>query len=327
MVYLADVKETPFISMVNKGKKLINMLYDFECKTRGGRKKGGVPDGKDISAFDSQDPRVILQGRGEVFRRAPMVGFIAQMISQAGGQWNISNNLDESVADQIVEHKRDMEKECWSNQDSRPDDGVNGAQFRGAGRWIYEGTATLAVATNDLSPTTGFYELSIPAANRTPSNQIYTGSVAAMTEDDFGNLIQNKWIATGASAELRGFVSPAVKNRMGTLSRYVPSIAGYTPDVQVNAGRVNGNTLFGASIDVYKSDWGQFTLMPVSTDYLPSAYTAFFLDMMQVKLRVMEMVAQMELPNLGGGPREMIQSIISPTFGDPRAHCKIDGTA
>ena len=49
--------------------------------------------------------------------------------------------------------------------------------------------------------------------------------------------------------------------------------------------------------------------------------------MKQVQLRVTENMAQMELPNLGGGEREMIQSIIGLEAGDPRAHAKIDGTA
>ncbi len=257
MVYLADAKETPFLSMVKKGAKLVNMLYDFEAKVRGTRKKGGVPDGKDINAFDAQNPKVILQGRGEVFRRAPMVGFIAQLFSKSGGVYNTDNEFNDAVADQIVEHKRDMEKEIWSNQDSRPDDGVNGHQFRGAGRWIYNGTSTLTLATGDLSPTTGFYELSIPTEYRTPANQIFTGSIATMTEDQLGALIQAKWDNTGASSELRGFVASAIKNRIGFFSRYQANATGYTPNVQVTTGKVEGNTLFGPTIDVYKSDWAR----------------------------------------------------------------------
>jgi hypothetical protein len=43
----------------------------------GDRKSGGVPDGKDIEAFDGATPRALIYQRGEVFRRAPMMGFIA----------------------------------------------------------------------------------------------------------------------------------------------------------------------------------------------------------------------------------------------------------
>lgn len=327
LIYLADVKTTPGLSMIKKGKKLTNMLYDFIVKSLGARKKGGVPDGKDISAFDAQSPKRQLQARGEVFRRAPMVGFIAQLISQNGGIAGVSNEMDEAVADQVIEHKRDMEKELWSNQDSRPDDGVNGSQFRGLGRWIYDGASTLVIDSQDLSPTTGYYELPVPADIRTPSNQIYTGSIASMTEDQLGALIQAKFENTGASSELDGFVTPVIKNRIGFFSRYTANATGYTPNVYVTTGKLVGNTLFGVTIDVYRSDWGTFRLHPVLVDFMPTAYTGFFLDMDQVRMRVLSMEAHLELPNLGGGPREMIQSIWSVYAGDPRAHSKIDGTA
>ena len=182
MIYLADRKVTPGISSIKKGEPLKNMLYDFVVKSLGARKKGGVPDGKDVSAFDAQSPKRQLQARGEVFRRAPMVGFIAQAMSEAGGVAGTPSVFNEAKADQMIELKRDMEKELWSNQDSRPDDGVNGSQFRGFGRWIYDGASTLTLAAGDLSPTTGYNELPVPSDVRTPGLQIFTGSIAAMTE-------------------------------------------------------------------------------------------------------------------------------------------------
>src|SRR3954469_14841854 len=139
MVYVADRKVTPGLSSIKKGEKLRNMLYDFIVKSYGSRKSGGVPDGKDVDAFDAQSPKKVLQARGEVFRRAPMVGFIAQKMSQAGGVAGTPNLFNEAKADQTIEHKRDMEKELWSEQDSRPDDGVNGSKARGLGLWISHG--------------------------------------------------------------------------------------------------------------------------------------------------------------------------------------------
>jgi hypothetical protein len=48
----------------------------------------------------------------------------------------------EAKADQLIEHKRDIEKELRSNQ---ADDGVNGSKMRGIGRWIYDGAAVLTL--------------------------------------------------------------------------------------------------------------------------------------------------------------------------------------
>lgn len=328
LMYLADVKETPFTSMVKKGPKPTDpMLWEYGVRRRGARKRGGVPDGKDIDAFDSQNPKDFLQCRSEVWRRAPMVGFIAAIRAANGAIAGHGDDIDTAIADQLEEMKRDLETEMLSNQDSIPDDGVNGSQARGIGRFIYEGTATLVIASGDPSPTTGYNELPIPNGYRTPSSQIYTGSISTLSEETFGNLIQAKWDNTGASSELRGFVSSAIKNRIGFFSKHEINVANYTPNVQVTTGRISGNTLFGPSIDIYKSDWGTFTLHPVSTDFLPDAYHGYFLDMKQVQLRVTENMAQMALPNLGGGEREMIQSIIGLEAGDPRAHAKIAGSA
>jgi hypothetical protein len=327
MLYVADRKTTPGISSIKKGERLSNMLYDFIVKSYGARKPGGVPDGKDVSAFDAQSPKRQLQARGEVFRRAPMVGFIAQEMSLAGGVAGVPNQFNEAKADQLIEHKRDIEKELWSNQDSRPDDGVNGSKMRGIGRWIYDGVATLTLDPNDPSPATGYYELPVPADARTPANQIFTGSIAGMTQAQFEAIIQAKYENTGASSDLRGFVTPIIKNRVGFFSRYQPDVTGYTSRVFISTGQLEGKTLFGATVDVYKSDWGTFELFPVLVDFMPTAYTGYFLDMAQPRLRNAGTFETMELPNLGGGPRAMIQSILSIFPGDPRAHAKIAGTA
>jgi hypothetical protein len=303
------------------------MLYDFIVKSYGARKPGGVPDGKDVSAFDAQSPKRQLQARGEAFRRAPMVGFIAQEMSLAGGVAGVPNQMAEAKADQLIEHKRDIEKELWSNQDSRPDDGLNGSKMRGLGRWIYDGVATLTIDPSDPSPTTGFYELPVPADVRTPANQIYTGSIATMTPAQFEALIQAKYENTGASSELRGFVTPVIKNKIGFFSRYQPTVAGYDSRVYITSGVLEGKTLFGATVDVYRSDWGTFELFPVLTDFMPTAYTGYFLDMSHPRLRNAGTFEQSDLPDLGGGPRSIIQSILSIFPGDPRAHAKIAGTA
>jgi hypothetical protein len=118
-----------------------------------------------------------------------------------------------------------------------------------------------------------------------------------------------------------------IKNRVGFFSRYQPDVTNYTSRVFISSGQLEGTTLFGATVDVYRSDWGTFELFPVLTDFMPTAYTGYFLDMAQPRIRSAGTYETTELPNLGGGPRAMIQSILSVFPGDPRAHAKIAGTA
>jgi hypothetical protein len=214
----------------------------------------------------------------------------------------------------MKEHARDMEKELWSSQDSRPDTGA-GSLMRGLDLW----TDNPATLTDTLT---------IPAAAATPANQIYTGSLAAMLEDDLGAIIQAKYENTGASSDLRGFVTPKVKNRVGFFSRYQGNVTGFTSAVYVTTGKLDGNTLFGPTVDVYKSDWGTFQLFPVLTDFTPTAYWGIFVDMAHPRLRSLGGTQMYDdLPDLGGGPRGLIESIISVIPGDLRSYCKIDATA
>lgn len=312
VVYLIDVKKTPLISQMQKGERLNKqLLFEYQLKKLGDRKSGGVPDGMDINAFDANTPRALILARGEVFRRAPMVGFIA-----AGNQ--LAGQPDEfaaAVADQMVEHKRDMEKELWSDQESRGDDGVNGSKFRGLGRFVNAGEL-------------GFTDTAtIPAPFRTPANQVYTGVLGdgistGLTEAQFSGMLRNKWDNTGAESDFILYCAANIKDRVGFFSRYVANVSNATPMVRLNSGTVDGNTLYGAAIDVYRGDYGTMKIIPINTDFLPDAYRGYGLDMSQIKLRTRELSKEYPLPNLGGGPREMIQSIIGPEWGDPRSHIK-----
>src|SRR4030095_13683612 len=117
------------------------------------------------------------------------------------------------------------------------------------------------------------------------------------------------------------------KNRVGFFSRYQPDVSGYTSRVFISSGQLEGTTLFGATVGVYRSDWGTFELCPLLPDFMPTPYTGYFLDMAQPRIRSAGTYETTDLPNLGGGPRCMIQSILSAFPGYPRAHAKIAGTA
>lgn len=316
MIYIADRKTTPGIASIKKGEPLSVWLYDYIAKSYGDRKRESPPDGKDVNAFDMQSPKVVLQARAEEFRRAPMVGEQAQAVSEAGGVAGTRNLFNEARADQMLEIGRDVEKAIWSSTDSRPSDGVNGSQFRGMDKWLSRGP---------------FNELAVPAAAQIPANQIFSGSISDINvwnEDALGALIQAKYENTGASSDLRGFVTPIIKNAIGFFSRYQPNVTAYTSAVFVTTGKLQGNTLFGPTVDIYKSDWGTFELFPVLTDFMPSTRHGFFLDMDQPRIRVMGGAKeQRDLPDLGGGPRSLIKWILSLLPGHPPAHCKIAAAA
>jgi hypothetical protein len=97
--------------------------------------------------------------------------------------------------------------------------------------------------------------------------------------------------------------------------------------VYITTGKLEGTTLFGPTVDVYKSDWGTFQLFPVLTDFTPSTTWGLFIDMAHPRIRSAGTDMYDDLPDLGGGPRGLLESIISVLPGDLRSYAKIDATA
>lgn len=328
MLFLADRRQTVFMSMARKAKPSKDektgipnsQIGTYFAKVLGDLKPGGVADGQDVKAFDNQPNRDPISFRPEWYRRNPMVGTLAKDENIAGVTDAGSNEWEEAVGDQMILHKRDMEKESLSDQDSTLNGGAEGGTtMRGAGRWVNDGTLAWA-------------ELPVPAGARTPAAQIFTGAIGdgiatGLTEDAAQALMQARWDNTGDSGQLVGLLGTAVKNRFGLFTKYKPNISGATVIVRTEGKDFTSGELDGSQADVYYSDWGGFTLMPVPTVFLPDQYRGYLFDMEQIDIRSRFWTRERPLPDLGGGPRETIESFIANIFGDLRSHCKIAATA
>lgn len=327
VIFLADARETPFLSAAKKpassynGEKkgLPQMLGTYQLKTRGSRKAGGVADGKDVSAFDSNSPRGELSFRAEKYWRHPMVGDIAEGNDIAG----IKSEFAEAEADQSIELKRDIETEMLSDQDSSANGGAEGGSTtRGMGRWVNDGTLAITDAN-----------CPIPTNLRTPSAQIFTGAIGdgvttGLTEAAVKALLKSRWENTGDTGELMGFVGTQIQDRFSTFATYAPNVTNATAIVRTMREGFGNGTFLSQYVDIYKSGpYGAFTLLPVATAFMPDAYRAYFLDMSQVEVRSRYWFRKKELPDLGGGPRCEIASLIALIAGDPRSHVKVAATA
>lgn len=324
MLFQADERQTVFTSMAKKTapsrseKSGIpnSLIGTYQAKVLGNLKPGGVADGVDVKAFDAGPPREPIPFRPEKYRRSPMVGELAAGDEVAG----IDSEWDEAVADQMVLHKRDIEKELLSQQDSSLAGGAEGGTTgRGMERWVNDGTLA-------------FSELPVPQGARTPTAQIFTGAIGdgvttGLTEDVAQGLMEARWQNTGDSGKLVGLLGSAIKNRFALFTKYKPSLSGAVVIVQTMTEQYTSNELHGAAVDVYMSDWGGFSLIPVPTLFLTDQYTGFLLDMDQIELRSRYWMREKPLPDLGGGPRETIESFIALIPGDLRSHAKIDATA
>lgn len=326
VIFLADAIETPFLSAAKKPASsyksektgIPQMLGVYQLKTRGARKAGGVADGQDVQAYDKTPSRGELSFRAEKYWRHPMVGDIAEGNDIAG----IKSEFAEAVADQSVELKRDIEVEMLSDQDSSTNGGAEGGSTtRGLGRWVNAGELAISDAN-----------CPIPVGLRTPSAQVYTSAIgtidSGLTEAVVKGLLRSRWDSTGDNGQLMGFVGKNIQDRFSDFSTYQPNVTNTLAVVRTVREGFGTGTFLSQYVDIYKSGpYGAFTLMPVNTSLLPDAYRGYFLDMSQVEIRSRYWFREKELPDMGGGPRKEIASLVALIAGDPRSHVKIAATA
>jgi hypothetical protein len=323
LLFLADHVDTVATSMIRKSKPskdektgIPNSIEGtYYAEAYGDIKAGGVADGADVKAFDASPQRDAISFRPEKYRRAPMVGDLASDDVVAG----LSSEWDHEVAKQIVMHKRDIEKEVLSANDSSLNGGAEGGTvMRGLESWI-------------SSSASGWSEKIVPVGVRTPAAQIYTGVIGdgmttGLTEDVAQALFKSRWDNTGDSSKLVGLLGTDIKDRFALFTKYKPALGSATVIVRTMTDAYTSNDLNGAAVDVYMSDYGGSSLIPVPTRFLTDAKTGFFLDMGQVELRSRYWMREKPLPDLGGGPRKLIESFIALLPGDPRTHIKIDAS-
>lgn len=307
---LINRRKTPVTSRMPKGERLKAMMFSWPAEKSPARRKGGIPENKDVDAFETAN-RQRLYGRAERWWRTPRVSVIAEKVNDHAGV--SGSEYRHQVTQKTGAQKADIEAEILSDQDSAEDNGITGDLVRGLGRVINDGTLTFTD-----TPT------AIPLAYRTPAAQIYSDVIANFTEAKLSDMLQAMWDLSGAAGEITLVVASALKRKISDeFGKYVPNKSGYTV-VTVRSGTqlTDGNKkLLATGIDVFEGDFGivDITLDP----YMPSNYRGYGLDWSQLGMRPMMYCDHTELPYQGGGISGLIDSILGYEYGDPRAYIKI----
>jgi len=328
-----DKRKTPFLSRLKRGENLANVkLFSWALEGYDGRMLEGIPENKDVDAFET-DKQDQLYGRSQKFWRRPHVTVEANTINRAPADFGKYNK---QVVKKIEEQKRDIQMRLLSDTDSRDDDGLVGREFMGLGRFVNDavsvGSAGAALTFTDT-------QTAIPAAFRTPTAQIYvgalyvttSGAVSGLTFDEttLNGMMSSRWDALGEPAEFSGFVDAVLKTHLTRIERYAPTLTGYTATQRqmVNPQSAKNYQTYGA--DVIETDYGMIDISLIS--FLPRrsdgtmSGRGYFLDMDLMALRASGLyLTHQQLEDKGAGPRGLIQSILGPQWGDPRAHLKVD---
>lgn len=300
-----NASKTPFVTMVSKGSKPGNTLLEFPIDQYAEPNTDGVVDGADVSMFqDEQEDRALLYARIQKVRRAPKVTDLAQSVSVQAGT---PNPIAAAKAKALVELKFDIESVCLSDNESQEDAGSVPYKTRGLGVWLQ------ATAQTDLP---------VPAAYRTASGQIYSSAIGSLTESLFRGLLQAKWQNTRNSGTLYAFCGSYVKNAITDYTRYEPTVSNYTNVRRFNSARP---TTIETTVDIYKGDYD--TVIFALDPFLPDNYRAYLLDLSGVSLRFTRAPGTKDLPDLGGGPRALVDAVFALIVNNPTAHIKIAATS
>jgi hypothetical protein len=307
---LADVRNTPLSSRMKKGEKLVSMLFSWPLETMGNRLTTPPAENADVSAFEG-DVESRIYNRAQRFWRTPRVSVISEHVNKTAGNFGkISHQVTKRVKDQ----KRDIEFCLLSSQDSNDDTGVIGSRFLGLGRIINDGTLTF-----------GDNQTVIPASFRTPTAQIYTGTLAAFSEDNFLTIMKSRYDNLGQTTELILFVGSSLKNQISTyFGKYTPNKMNFTTVVRTEQQAIDSRKFAGYGIDMYEGDFGSFEI--VLTPFIEDQKYGYGVNMDYLSMRPLMYCDVSELPYQGGGESRLVDSILGFEFGDPRGHFKIAAT-
>ena len=323
-----DERQTPFTSKLKRGEDLGNVkFFSWALERYDGRMTSGVPENKDADDFET-DKQYQLYGRTQKFWRRPHVTVEANTINRAPADFGKYNK---QVLKKTEEQKRDVEQRLLSDSDSRDDDGLNGREFMGLGRFVNDATS-VGVAGSAL--TFGDTQTAVPTAFRTPTAQIYVGAlttsaVLTFDADTFSAMLQNRYDLFGTNGMLSGFVDPLLKRHFTKMERYIKTMTNYTSVTQRYNMDYSSPNWIDYGSDIYESDFGPIDLSMISWAPRTAAGAlsgrGYFLDMNYMYLRPSGLfLTHGQLEDKGAGPRGLIQSILGPQWGDPQAHCKVD---
>src|SRR5215471_18070632 len=166
-----DERQTIFTTRLKRGDDLGNVkFFSWPLERYDGRMTQGVPENKDADDFET-DKQYQLYGRTQKFWRRPHVTVEVNMVNKAPADFG---KYSKQVLKKTEEQKRDIEQRLLADSDSRDDDGVNGREFMGLGRFVNDATS---VGVSGSALTFGDSQTAVPTQFRTPTAQINVGNL------------------------------------------------------------------------------------------------------------------------------------------------------
>jgi hypothetical protein len=309
-----DMQGTPVVTMIKKGGKPRNSLFDWQVDAYDDPTTDGIVDGEDVSAFDNKAAnRVKLNGRVQMVRKAWKVSTLSEDLSDVAG---IKSEKANAIAKALVETKRSMEAIVCSDNDSQEDNGTVPYKTRGLGKWIQNGAQT---------------DLPVPAAYRTPTASIDTTAMASLTETIIQGVMQSIWSETGERKRFACPCGPDLKRAFTDMTKTQPGVSSTIAAIRTyNQPNATEGKIY-SSVDLFCGDFGELELIP--SVWLAFGVTnapdhrGYILDTSRLTLRTLRNPSANELENKGGGPRGYVETIFALQCDNPLGFGKFAATS
>lgn len=313
-IAIVDAKKTPLYASITKGEDPANSLFSEQMDAYALPESGGVVDGTDVSTTeDAAENRALMSNYTEEFRRTPKVSNRANLSNVAG--IGHKKEFAKAIVKKQFEIKRDIDCRLGSDQDAQADNGTVGYKTRALG-------ATIKATAGTVLP--------IDADFLTPSASIDTTALASLTPDLVNGVMESMYGETGDDGSFMLVCGPALKKRFTKMVGYQPDVASNTAIKRTSRGDAGK---WVDNIQVWEGDFG--TLELVMSNFLGWNYSTrvkdsrrgYVLDHNMLELRYQQPVKFDPLPNLGGGPRGLISTILGLLVKNPKGMAKFAATA
>lgn len=299
---LVDARNLPFTSAVRKSAAATNPRFDYTGdQYRSAPVFAGVVDGTDATDFNDE-----FANRGkfsnyiQIFREAPKV---SQLTQEATDMPGATNPIAAATAKGLVELKRGMEAAFLSSQDAQVDTG--GVPYLTCGLGLFISTAGPTVAT-------------VPSNQRPASGQVITTATASLDEDtDLQGILKAIFDAVGMVTENYMLLCGSTLRRRVTSMTRINTTTGSTNSAnRVRTFSQTGkDTAITNTTTMFDGDFGSFSVVPSNWIGMTTGSSTvdddrgYLLDMSKIALRYNQRPTARPLPDLGGGPRNLIEAI------------------
>jgi hypothetical protein len=313
-----DNKNTPISSTVARvGADISNpSVYSYLADSYSAPSLDGVVDSADVTDFaDAAANRVLLSARAQKIRRTARVSDFQANIADVAAIGR-RKEFSKAIARTILEVKRDVEAVISSDNDSVEGSGSVAYKTRGLGMWI------------GGSPT----DLPIPVSQRTPSASLNTTATSSLTESALQNVLQSIYEQTGSQDRLVLVAGPSLKKAVTNMTRFTVNSTSNVFNLRQTAQAANSDRLV-SNISFYEGDFSTveivtslFLAANVSTDAEKYA-RGYIMSPEHIMLRYGRKPRFQELQDSGGGPRGLVDCIVSLACMSPKAMGKFHATA